>query len=1199
MATSPDDALNKTLAAMRHRTVGQAHNRHVAAINCVVRLHAAAGFSLAQAGRVAMVMNLAAEALEQGALDYAQVLPDLIILCSVPLTRNSCTADRKYLHDVSELLSAVGSLLGCAVDEVCDAAGEALLYFALARSPPVAGRLPPTHAPPRGAPTAASTLPIGHRAAVNHAALEHSTAMRSAAEGLQLSGGCGGGDGSSVRRSLGPRAEARNRLLLRCLCEFTRAAGSARQLCEAEALGDRVLPLLRELPLDSAQLPILVEVLLNILQAEPSLLGVQCLFEAGAVSSLATLLSELLAHGHSARDVALCNDALVVCVALARAGHAPARAEMVEGGGLLATLTEFSLGLSSRSVAAFGPLRSSHLTALLALASTVRAELAALPTDAPLLSHLAAALVGLTRPSPSPAGALGGEGNEQRVGALRVISQSMDAISEGFVAAGGPAALLANLSADGGPALSAALGAALGATLRHATVAREVDLDALLTLLAAALDATAAAAPRAAGALSLARLSGPAAASFSLTKRPPSASLSRPLSASHLSLRSPSASHAVPGGFVVGEEAGSGAAVEAEEALVLEVLALACTHCAQAPAKLAALGGTHLLGGCLRHAARGQGAPSAEWTCALVDAVAAAVAPLPLEAAALVGAGGMHALLVLVGRSQRSLCAQQLACATALIEATHAPSSTIAEPATAHDGSVEAPALLARNEAAHALLHWRAPPAVAAPRRGEAAHLHPLHSARRLTMGDGGAEAALAMVLRLWRAEEGALGLVRLHLGVVEPADPLASAAASTAANSADEAAAHSLGQQTAAAGTLQADERHTSEGAAGAEGTPAPARSRSPWRESSAEGSGEGSSDEDEDALGWAAEVAPPSVACSANSSRPSALSPASEYADSELGLDGAPAAEGELSAMDVHVALGSSHQGGSSHAGPGGFGPPPGESARAPLAQAAGALDLRLQLAALVAATRAATPAAFAEAAGTLAPQVRREPLRGRPRAQIYRLGRPCSAATLLRPEEPFGLPPPARRRRAVRLTAAPPAAGARHAGGRVELPRLRGGARASQRRIRAARRGRRARGGGPAAAAGARGRLARCGRGGARAADGAPVGRARRGLRRRRAPAEAAARRARGAVRLAAQAARAAHAAQGGGGQGAARGTARLLPRRVLRSLCGAVQGQLAARARRRVWRQEGHQGGAGHWVRRGRGGDARRLTQLRRT
>lgn len=115
-----DELLDRTLKAMQNPAMKGAHVRHVPAIDRLVRLQvsAAAGFSLSQVGRVAAIMNMAAESLDRGALDYADVLSELCALCAVPFSRASVHDDHFFLHEVSELLSAIGSLLGNQVDKV-------------------------------------------------------------------------------------------------------------------------------------------------------------------------------------------------------------------------------------------------------------------------------------------------------------------------------------------------------------------------------------------------------------------------------------------------------------------------------------------------------------------------------------------------------------------------------------------------------------------------------------------------------------------------------------------------------------------------------------------------------------------------------------------------------------------------------------------------------------------------------------------------------------------------------------------------------------------------------------------------------------------------------------------------------------------------------------------------------------------------
>lgn len=247
---------------------------------------------------------------------------------------------------------------------------------------------------------------MSHRAAVNHAALERSTAVRAACEAIVLTSDIDGDEGGAAaadaqpRRAFTARAETRNRLLLRCLVEFTRASASALQLAESAAFGSRLLRLLAEAPLDSALLPMMIEILLNVVQADA---------HEGAsmniVSALDPLLRELLRDGSSARDAALRNDVLGCLVALAQARSPPLRRELAREGGVLAALSEClaspELGLASAYERPFnlqGPGALELARAALALVHALHDEIGALPAGCSLLDHLGTALVALARP---------------------------------------------------------------------------------------------------------------------------------------------------------------------------------------------------------------------------------------------------------------------------------------------------------------------------------------------------------------------------------------------------------------------------------------------------------------------------------------------------------------------------------------------------------------------------------------------------------------------------------------------------------------------------------------------------------------------------------------------------------------------------------------------------------------------------------
>lgn len=163
-----EDVLNSTLAAMQAPSMRAAHVRHVPAISRLVRLHASTGFALHEVGRVAAIINAAAEYLDHGVSEYAQVLPALCTLCAIPFSRGSMSEDHVYLHEVSELLSALGSLLNNRVDHVAQAVRHAR----------AAARRTPRRTAPcrRGAIAHARTLALG---TVPHRATPHRPPSRS------------------------------------------------------------------------------------------------------------------------------------------------------------------------------------------------------------------------------------------------------------------------------------------------------------------------------------------------------------------------------------------------------------------------------------------------------------------------------------------------------------------------------------------------------------------------------------------------------------------------------------------------------------------------------------------------------------------------------------------------------------------------------------------------------------------------------------------------------------------------------------------------------------------------------------------------------------------------------------------------------------------------------------------------------------
>ncbi|KAG8469126.1 hypothetical protein KFE25_007644 [Diacronema lutheri] len=820
-----EDVLNSTLAAMQAPSMRAAHVRHVPAISRLVRLHASTGFALHEVGRVAAIINAAAEYLDHGVSEYAQVLPALCTLCAIPFSRGSMSEDHVYLHEVSELLSALGSLLNNRVDHVAQAAAESLLNFALARTPHVTGEVKPTATPPRGSPVALSRHRMSHRAAVNHAGLERSTVVCAAAEALELaadSGGGAGGDGGGAdggggcdlgredadregaegaaarrggfgsRRAPSRRADARNLPLLRCIAEFTRASASARQLAESDALGNRLLPLLAESARDSRALPPIVETLLNIVESAEPLIGAAAIHDGGGIGALNALLRELLRSGTSAHDGALRDDVLGVLVALARVPCAPLRADLCREDGVLAALCEClaseTLSLGSNYERAFNldaPAVAELARALLALALALDEELRALPAGCALTHHLGAALVELARvvpPNSAPVATVGGASNasahllaehagrralaraqrhELRVGALGALAARLGECVSTFVQCGGPETLIAALRCDGEPHAREAVEGAHAALGALDSAIGNEKARAWFDLGAIASELCAA--------LELAEVSAkPPSALVALS---PSASASRFTSSSAFSgSRDDDRARA---STAVGSDARGARAAELADSWNARVRARGVFNDDAPSYPLAGLDSQR----------------------ALLEVLARACATDARAAGALAARGG-GALLARMLRAATELGAQtELVCA--LVECV----SAVAEraPAHAHElvraGALDALlSLIARApralraqqlscaavlveasgaEGAGLLLRWYAPPALAALRPARDGHMQ---RAARVTIGDGGSESALAMFVRLWLLDEKILGVVRIHGGVVfELADPLAS----------------------------------------------------------------------------------------------------------------------------------------------------------------------------------------------------------------------------------------------------------------------------------------------------------------------------------------------------------------------------------------------------------------------------------------